>query len=86
MLLGLFEEDMLAGLQRIDGNIGVLVPHGHDRHRIDVGIAIIMASSLNLINGYTGAIAGKYPLSAVKILLLVVVILLGALGIFAFTR
>lgn len=39
-----------------------------------------------LINGYTGSIAGKYPLSAIKILLLVIVILLGALGIFAFTR
>jgi hypothetical protein len=36
-----------------------------------------------LVNGYTGAIAGKHPLSAVKIILLVLAILVAGLGIFA---
>jgi hypothetical protein len=36
-----------------------------------------------LVNGYTGAIAGKYPLSAVKIFLLILVLVLVALGFFA---
>ena len=34
----LFEEDVLAGLQRRDRRVGVLVPHGDDRDRVDVGI------------------------------------------------
>ena len=34
----LFEEDVLAGLQRGDRRLGVLVPHGADRDRVDVGI------------------------------------------------
>ena len=34
----LLEEDVLAGLKRGDGGLGVLVPHGHDRHGVDIGI------------------------------------------------
>jgi ribosomal protein S27E len=39
-----------------------------------------------LINGYTGEIAGKYPLSAAKILLLILTLLLVGLGIFVFAQ
>jgi hypothetical protein len=35
---GLFEENMLAGSQRRQCGIGMLVPHGGDAHRIDVGV------------------------------------------------
>ena len=34
----LFEEHVLAGFERRDRRLGVLVPHGDDRHRIDLGI------------------------------------------------
>jgi len=39
-----------------------------------------------LVNGYTGQIAGKHPLSAVKIILLALAILLVGLGIFALVQ
>jgi ribosomal protein S27E len=39
-----------------------------------------------LVNGYTGEIAGKYPLSAVKIILLVLAIILVGLGVMLFQR
>ena len=34
----LFEEHVLAGFERGDGRLGVLVPHGADRDGVDVGI------------------------------------------------
>ena len=34
----LLEEDVLAGFERGDRGLGMLVPHGDDRHRVDLGI------------------------------------------------
>ena len=34
----LLEEDVLAGLERRERGLGVLIPHGHDRDGVDLGI------------------------------------------------